>query len=288
MRKMLGKRFIKGKQKIFAFMMAVIMVINGIGIIPINAEEFAGRKIVTKLSVKQTSLKLEEGESQKIKYKVTATKGTSKKIVVKVSNKKVVSAKVSGGKIVVNAKKEGKSVITVMTKAKNKNSKRIAKKIHVVVENDDDELKYDFEDDETYEEDETTEDADADVVTELPTTTESVADELVTTEAMEKITESTMEKIVNKPITAEALSITKKEEALPSISYQVHIQDIGWMSNVKDGATAGTTGQAKRLEGLKINLKDDKGNSMLKYRAHVEDTGWQDWKTSGQADGNRE
>lgn len=279
---MLGKRFIKGKQKIFAFMMAVIMVINGIGIIPINAEA-AGRKIVTKLSVKQTSLKLEEGESQKIKYKVTATKGTSKKIVVKVSNKKVVSAKVSGGKIVVNAKKEGKSVITVMTKAKNKNSKRIAKKIHVVVENDDDELKYDFEDDETYEEDETTEDAD--VVTELPTTTESVADELVTTEAMEKITESTMEKIVNKPITAEALSTTKKAEALPSISYQVHIQDIGWMSNVKDGATAGTTGQAKRLEGLKINLKDDKGNSMLKYRAHAEGTGWQDWKTSGQAAG---
>lgn len=263
---MLGRRFMKVQQKIAAFLMALVMIISGVGIISINADA-AGRKIVKKLVVKQTSLKLEEGESEKVKYKVTATKGTNKKIVVKVSNKKVISAKVSGGKIVVRAKKEGKSTITVMTKAKNKRGKRIAKKIQVLVENenyDEDELDYDFEDNESYEEDETTENtADKPATTEVRVTTENTSDNSITTEA----------------------TISTKKETLPTISYQAHVQEIGWMPNVKDGAEAGTTGKTKRLEGLKITLQDDKGNSMIKYRAHVEDTGWQGWKTSGQAAG---
>lgn len=78
---------------------------------------------------------------------------------------------------------------------------------------------------------------------------------------------------------------TAKEETIPSIVYQAHVQNTGWMSSVKDGATAGTTGQTKRLEALKITLEDDKGNSMIKYRAHVENVGWQGWKTSGQTAG---
>ena len=279
---MIGKRFRKGQQKIAAFVMALIMVITGLGV-PIKAEA-AGRKIVKKLTVTQTSLKLEEGEREDIKYKVTATKGTSKKIVVKVSNKKVVSAKVSGNKIVVRAKKEGKSIITVMTKAKNKNGKKIAKKIRVVVENqdyDDDEAEYVFEDDEVYEKDETEEDTDVSIdknhTTEASVTTEKAEEKTVTTE-----------RLTDKPVTTEAPATIKKEETIPSISYQAHVQYNGWMPNVKDGAVAGTTGQAKRLEGLKITLQDDKGNSMIKYRAHVEDTGWQGWKTSGQAAGTEQ
>ncbi len=267
---MLGRRFMKGQQRIAAFLMALVMIIGGVGIIPINADA-EGRKIVKKLVVKQTSLKLEEGENEKVKYKVTATTGTNKKIVVKVSNKKVISAKVSGGKIVVRAKKEGKSTITVMTKAKNKRGKRIAKKIQVLVENenyDEDELDYDFEDNESYEEDETTENtANNPVTTEVRVTTENTSDNSITTEAT---------------IT------TKRKETLPTISYQAHVQEIGWMPNVKDGAEAGTTGKTKRLEGLKITLQDDKGNSMIKYRAHVEDTGWQGWRTSGQVAGTEE
>lgn len=37
------------------------------------------------------------------------------------------------------------------------------------------------------------------------------------------------------------------------IRYSAHCQTIGWQSEVKNGQTAGTTGQAKRLEALKIN-----------------------------------
>lgn len=71
----------------------------------------------------------------------------------------------------------------------------------------------------------------------------------------------------------------------PVISYQAHSQDKGWMALVKDGATAGTTGQSKRLEAMIVNLKDSKGKSMIQYRAHVADMGWQSWKSSGQTAG---
>lgn len=268
------------KVNIKAMLMAVVMVFGCIGSVPIHAEA-AGKKIVKKLTVKETSLELEEGERTSVKYKVTATKGTSKKILLKVSNKKVVSAKVSKGKIVVRAKKEGKSTITVMTKAKNKNGKKIAKKIRVLVENEDydeDDLEYDFEDNETYEEDETTESNDVE-------TTENVAkgetDEKEVTTQAPIVTEKTAEK---KTI-EEKTTVSKKEETIPSIIYQAHVQDSGWMSNMKDGEIAGVTGKSKQLEALKITLNSQDGKSMISYRAHVANVGWQNWVNSGQIAG---
>ncbi len=69
----------------------------------------------------------------------------------------------------------------------------------------------------------------------------------------------------------------KKE---PSICYTTHIQDIGWQNQVKDGEMAGTEGQAKRLEAIKITLKDLCGVK-IKYQTHIQDIGWQDWKYDG-------
>lgn len=69
-------------------------------------------------------------------------------------------------------------------------------------------------------------------------------------------------------------------ESTPTITYKAHVQNVGWMSSVSNGATAGTTGNSYRLEALKINLTD-KGTSMIKYRAHVQNIGWQDWVYSG-------
>lgn len=83
------------------------------------------------------------------------------------------------------------------------------------------------------------------------------------------------------------MSVNQKEiyaARVPSITYQAHSQNYGWLSLVRDGATAGTIDQSMRLEALKINLKS--GNtSMVSYRAHVADIGWQAWKTSGQQAG---
>ena len=72
----------------------------------------------------------------------------------------------------------------------------------------------------------------------------------------------------------------EEPEKEPSISYTTHIQDIGWQNQVKDGEMAGTEGQAKRLEAIKITLKDLSGVK-IKYQTHIQDIGWQDWKYDG-------
>lgn len=71
---------------------------------------------------------------------------------------------------------------------------------------------------------------------------------------------------------------------IPTIKYQAHVQNTGWMSTVKGGKTAGTTGKSMRLEALKITLVNKK-TSMIQYRAHVSNVGWQTWKKSGQVAG---
>ena len=76
-----------------------------------------------------------------------------------------------------------------------------------------------------------------------------------------------------------ASSVQVEAASDPTITYQAHVQDKGWMTTVQNGATAGITGQAKRMEGLKINL------SGVQYSAHVSGIGWQGWVCSGQLAG---
>lgn len=63
-------------------------------------------------------------------------------------------------------------------------------------------------------------------------------------------------------------------EKIPSVSYTTHVQDYGWMTSVKDGATGGTTGKNKRLEAIKINLENSPYFGSISYSAHVQDYGW--------------
>ena len=67
-----------------------------------------------------------------------------------------------------------------------------------------------------------------------------------------------------------------------SYSYQSHVQSIGWQNWVSNGAVSGTSGQALRLETLKIKLE---GIDSIQYKAHVQNIGWQDWVGSGQLSG---
>ena len=54
----------------------------------------------------------------------------------------------------------------------------------------------------------------------------------------------------------EAIEIKLDDAAakLYNIEYRVHVQDIGWMGWVKNGATAGTTGKAKQMEAIEIRI----------------------------------
>lgn len=67
------------------------------------------------------------------------------------------------------------------------------------------------------------------------------------------------------------------------ISYQSHVQDIGWQGFVSDGAVSGTSAQSKRLEAIQIQL--DNGNTGISYRTHVQDYGWMDWVSNGATSG---
>jgi uncharacterized protein YjdB len=40
------------------------------------------------------------------------------------------------------------------------------------------------------------------------------------------------------------------------LAYRANVQNIGWMPWVKNGAVAGTTGRALRLEAIQIRLLD--------------------------------
>ncbi len=70
------------------------------------------------------------------------------------------------------------------------------------------------------------------------------------------------------------------------VVYQTHVQTYGWQAESSNGERNGTTGLAKRLEGIKIHLENHsftEGN--VEYRTHVQTYGWQDWAKAGQVAG---
>ena len=60
----------------------------------------------------------------------------------------------------------------------------------------------------------------------------------------------------------------------PQIIYQAHSSKIGWQIPVASGATAGTTGQAKPLEALRVGLTGAYSGG-VEVQAHVAKVGWQ-------------
>ncbi len=69
-----------------------------------------------------------------------------------------------------------------------------------------------------------------------------------------------------------------------TVSYETHVQDYGWQGQVKNGQMSGTSGQAKRLEAIKIQVSGD-GNLGIRYRTHVQNYGWQNWTSDGKLSG---
>ncbi len=72
---------------------------------------------------------------------------------------------------------------------------------------------------------------------------------------------------------------------LNSVNYETHVQTYGWMTTVSDGSVAGTEGEAKRLEGIRISLDNAAGLKGVTYRAHVQTYGWQNWVSDGNVAG---
>ena len=69
----------------------------------------------------------------------------------------------------------------------------------------------------------------------------------------------------------------------PSVTYQTHIEDIGWQDLRSNGTTSGTTMQSKRLEAIRINITNNIEG--IQYRSHIQDIGWQSWQSNGAISG---
>ena len=71
-----------------------------------------------------------------------------------------------------------------------------------------------------------------------------------------------------------------------SVQYQTHIQNIGWQNWTQDGGVSGTSGQALRLEAIRIKLSGNIANYYdVYYRVHAQNFGWLGWASNGQAAG---
>ncbi len=70
------------------------------------------------------------------------------------------------------------------------------------------------------------------------------------------------------------------------VTYQTHVQTYGWQRESSNGQPNGTTGKAKRLEGIKIRLENHSmTEGSVEYCTHVQSYGWQNWVNDGAVSG---
>ncbi|MGN0363538.1 MAG: hypothetical protein ACI4ET_11940, partial [Bilifractor sp.] len=80
-------------------------------------------------------------------------------------------------------------------------------------------------------------------------------------------------------------SVTDEDQQTHDIPliYQTHVQNYGWQDWKSSGEMAGTSGQALRLEAIRINFGDDayKAKYDIYYRVHAQNFGWLAWAKNG-------
>ena len=70
------------------------------------------------------------------------------------------------------------------------------------------------------------------------------------------------------------------------ITYQTHVQNIGWQGWKSNGQMAGTQGQSLRLEAIRIKLTGEIANYYdVYYRVHSQEFGWLGWAKNGESAG---
>ncbi|MBU5488229.1 C40 family peptidase [Clostridium sp. MSJ-8] len=66
------------------------------------------------------------------------------------------------------------------------------------------------------------------------------------------------------------------------ITYETHVEGIGWQNTFNEGDIAGTTGKKLGIQAIKINSIEGLN---INYQAHVEDMGWQSSVKNGEVAG---
>ena len=60
-----------------------------------------------------------------------------------------------------------------------------------------------------------------------------------------------------------------------NVEYRTHVQSFGWQGWKHNGVMSGTSGKAKRLEGINIKLTNKPYSGSIVYTTHVQSIGWQ-------------
>ncbi len=71
----------------------------------------------------------------------------------------------------------------------------------------------------------------------------------------------------------------------PGVCYQVHVKGDGWLDWKCNGQTAGTTGESRRIEAIKITLTGATPGTTVEYQGHLANLGWTAWTAEGQVCG---
>lgn len=108
--------------------------------------------------------------------------------------------------------------------------------------------------------------------------------------SQDSVKEEEIPQDIQKPKDTSQDVITEKEvqpKEGVSVEYRSHIQNVDWETSwKKDGQTSGTTGSSKRLEAIRIRLKNQTCAGSVEYRTHIQDYGWEtSWKKDGQSSG---
>ena len=80
-------------------------------------------------------------------------------------------------------------------------------------------------------------------------------------------------------------SLLNVDDSKMHIQYEAHVSNIGWMSSKRDGSTAGTTGQSKSVEDLKVGILNPVEDGSVQINANVSGIGWQGWDTPSASEG---
>ena len=80
--------------------------------------------------------------------------------------------------------------------------------------------------------------------------------------------------IVNYPATSNTNPVVPGAEGV-NVAYRTHVQSFGWQGWKYNGQMSGTSGLAKRLEGIEINITNKDYDGGIAYCTHVQTYGWQ-------------
>ncbi len=78
-------------------------------------------------------------------------------------------------------------------------------------------------------------------------------------------------------------SIVDVKAGTPSVNYDVHVTNVGWLNGYDDGEIGGTTGSGCAMQAIRISLNGVDGN--IEYQTHLRDIGWTSFVRNGEVSG---